>query len=128
MRICACKTSLGKPTPSTESGDLFDPGAVSGVSTNSKSLSPFPSSSVSVLCRFHSSSLRYGPGLQITPKIDHQSSSHGHDSDSPHSWPTSGETSLGPLAQLTVGLSLQPDPCNFRRHGPYPPIPAPAYA
>ena len=104
MRICASKTSLGKPTPSTKSGDSFNPGAVSGVSTNSKSLSPFNSSFVSVLGCFQSSSLGYGPRLQITPKIDHQASGHGDDPDSPHSPSTSSKTSLVPLAQLTVRL------------------------
>src|SRR4029453_6279987 len=54
--------------------------------------------------------------VHITPQIDHQSSGHGHDTDSPYPWPTAAKSLLIPLTEPALRLISQPTPCTLNAH------------
>jgi hypothetical protein len=66
---------------------------------------------------FNPCSWRQNSEFDVTPQIDHQSSSQGNDTDSPYPWPTAAKSLLIPLTQLTLWLISQPTPGDLNRHG-----------
>ena len=100
---------------------VHSPGAVTGVSNHPKTRQTcsdaFFIERLSADGSLHPCSGRQNSRFHVTPQIDHQSSGHGHDADSPDPRPTAAKSLLIPLTQLALGLISQPTPCNLDRHG-----------